>query len=474
MSPILSPNAAKLLNSSYIWYDYFGIPQVNGPSKMRAIQSIPSYISRATYLFVLAPSLPHNDLPTVVNKGTWQQRGWCRVEQSIYSLTRKGIADTAALTIHHAGFVQESVPMQWLYALPHKGDFTSEADRDVIEKMIGKVASNRVVRPKLQENPFDWRFMKSVLRYVSGNVSVQTEVNAWLRDMAFGRMTDAGSPDGWQPIHFATCEGNIAVVSSLLAAGIFVDAPTLGRGYSVMAARGLTPLMVAANYIPNRATNVEMVKHLVSSKADIHARNDSGQQAIHFAALGPEAAESLEFLLSCKADAMSRDAAGETPLHCATLTNATANVMRLEAIELLLKAGADPQAVGGDLGLTPWHFLVPTGGPVTVQHFLDIKCDPNLQLPRHAARDVIKPGMVKHVEENIAATLAVHGEGLTPLMFGVWIGNWETCEVLLKNGADANLQTSTGRTAMDWLHDSKVFGGPTLELLKKYSGAWNI
>mmetsp|Transcript_32752 Transcript_32752/g.74878 ORF Transcript_32752/g.74878 Transcript_32752/m.74878 type:complete len:479 (-) Transcript_32752:94-1530(-) len=469
MSPILSAGATKQLSTSFIWYDYFCIPQKPGPSKISAIESIPAYISKSTYLFVLAPSLQHHDLPSVVSKASWQQRGWCRVEQSIYALTRAGISDTAAIFIHHAGFVQESVPMQWLYALPHGGEFTAEADREVIATMIAKVAEARVAKLVLKEKPFEWRFMKAVLRYVKTDIILQTDMRIWLGDYSFGRATDAGFPDGWQPIHFAACEGNTAVVSAFIRAGVAVDAPTMGHGFHVMAPRALTPLMVAASYIPDKIANLAMVKHLVSLRANIHAKNDLGQQAVHVASLGPAAADSLQFLVSRNADVRARDSGGETPLHCATTTNATSNVTRLEAIDILLKAGADPQLVGGDLGLTPWHFVVPTGSPALVKHFLAIKCDPNLQLPPHTARNHLKNGMAKHAEENIAATLALHGEGLTPLMFGAWMGNWETCEVLLAHGADVNVKTATGRKAIDWLHASKVYTGPTHDLLVKYN-----
>mmetsp|Transcript_61918 Transcript_61918/g.114907 ORF Transcript_61918/g.114907 Transcript_61918/m.114907 type:complete len:478 (-) Transcript_61918:171-1604(-) len=474
MKPNLSGDAVHTLTTSFIWYDYFCIPQVPGRRKMAAIESIPAYISKAAYLFVLAPSLMHNDLPSVVNKASWQERGWCRVEQSIFSLTRRGIADTAAIFIHHAGFVQESVPMQWLYALPHKGDFTAEDDRAIIEKMIGNVAEGRLARLHQKDNPFEWRFMKAVLRYVKGDVALQTNVRTWMADYSFGCLTDAGAPDGWQPIHFAACEGNSAVVSAIVAGGVSVDSPTLGRGQQVMAGRGLTPLMVAANYIPDKGVNVAMVRHLVSLHADINATTDFGQQVIHFAALGPGAAESLQYLIDINADVSARDASGEQPLHYCGLTNATSNVTRVDAIEILLKAGADPQSVGGDLGLTPWHFVVPTGSIDIVKQFLDRKCDPNMQLPPHPARDTLKAAIEKHERENIVATLAVHGEGLTPLMFAVWIGNWETCEVMLANGADVNLKTSTGRTAFEWLQENQVFAGPTYDILLKQSDGWDV
>mmetsp|Transcript_13839 Transcript_13839/g.25405 ORF Transcript_13839/g.25405 Transcript_13839/m.25405 type:complete len:481 (+) Transcript_13839:448-1890(+) len=475
MSPLLTAEVATSLTTSYIWYDYFCIPQIPGESKLAAIESIPSYISRATYLFVLAPTLHHNDLPSVVSKGTWQQRGWCRVEQSIYSLTRSGhIDDTVAIFIYHSGFVVESVPMQWLYALPHKGNFTSEEDRPIIESMISKVAENRLMKLKQRDASFEWRFMQCILRYVKGGVPApkSTTLADWLAEYSFGLMTDAGTPDGWQPIHFAAVEGNTAVVSALVEKGVSVNAPTVGNGHEVMAVRALTPLMVAAYYIPCQKNNLVMVSHLLSLRADVHAKTDLSQQAIHFASLGPGAAESLQFLVSQKADVHAQDAGGETALHYSAFTNATSNMARDDAVEILLKAGADPNQIGGPLGWTPWHALVPSGSVDMVRTFVQSKCDPNLQLPQHVARDMLKSEVEKHERENIIADLAVHGEGLSPLMLAAWTGNWEVCEVLLESGADVNLKTNTGRTALDWLEDNGVFMGPTHDLLAKFGNDW--
>jgi len=465
---MLSAEVAEALTTSYIWYDYFCIPQVPGPNKLAAIESIPSYISKAKYLFVLAPSLHHNDLPSVVNKATWQQRGWCRVEQSIYSLTRNKVADTVAVFIYHSGFVVESVPMQWLYALPHKGDFTAEADRPVIEAMIGQVAESREAKLRQRNSSFEWRFMKCVLRYIKNGVAMQTNLTNWLADYSFGMMTDAGTPDGWQPIHFAAVEGNTSIVSALVEKGISIDTPTVGLGYEVMAVRHLTPLMVAVYYIPCQKNNLVMVTHLVSLGASIHAKSELSQQAVHFASLGPGAAESLQFLIREKADIHAQDKGGETALHYSSFTNATSNITRVDAIEILLKAGADANVVGGPLGMTPWHFLCPSGDADTVRHFIELKCDPNLQLPAHPARDELRTAVAKHEHENIIADLAVHGEGLSPLMFAAWTGNWEVCEVLLEKRADVNLKTATGRTALDWLHSNEVYAGPTHNLLEKH------
>ncbi len=74
----------------YVWIDYQSIPQIYdrptkfGPDMDReataaAIASLPSYIMRCKYMFILVPSITH-DTRGAMNYRTWFSRGWCRFE----------------------------------------------------------------------------------------------------------------------------------------------------------------------------------------------------------------------------------------------------------------------------------------------------------------------------------------------------------------------------------------------------------
>ena len=78
------------LKRTYIWIDYQSIPQVTdrptnlGRDKDReataaAIASLPSYIWRCRYVFIITPEMKH-EKRGYINFRTWSKRGWCKFE----------------------------------------------------------------------------------------------------------------------------------------------------------------------------------------------------------------------------------------------------------------------------------------------------------------------------------------------------------------------------------------------------------
>lgn len=67
----------------YVWVDYSSIPQANLNARNLSISSVAVYSSACKYFVAIAPPTEHNDADPLVlcNLETYQQRGWCRVEQ---------------------------------------------------------------------------------------------------------------------------------------------------------------------------------------------------------------------------------------------------------------------------------------------------------------------------------------------------------------------------------------------------------
>ena len=77
--------------STYVWLDYWSIPQPSfevdeakradaTEAMKRAVDSIPAFAARATLFVVLCPPVLHRELQEVCDLGFWFRRAWCRLE----------------------------------------------------------------------------------------------------------------------------------------------------------------------------------------------------------------------------------------------------------------------------------------------------------------------------------------------------------------------------------------------------------
>jgi ankyrin repeat protein len=106
---------------------------------------------------------------------------------------------------------------------------------------------------------------------------------------------------------------------------------------------GITPLLLAAEH-----GTAEIVKILLLTGADVRARDYLGRNALHHAAEANQPAELITPLIKAGVEFDAEDArSGLTPLATYTAHH------NLEACQLLLKAGADPDARLEPLDTTP-------------------------------------------------------------------------------------------------------------------------
>ena len=82
---------------SWVWMDYISVPQTVGLSDAAAVQetigkqadairSIPSYIRRATQFWICTPDGARHENGQLCSYGTWNERGWCRLEETTIAL----------------------------------------------------------------------------------------------------------------------------------------------------------------------------------------------------------------------------------------------------------------------------------------------------------------------------------------------------------------------------------------------------
>jgi ankyrin repeat protein len=175
---------------------------------------------------------------------------------------------------------------------------------------------------------------------------------AWQELLRLGASTAQMGEQQISALHTASGSGNYRMVEWLIHA----DG---GRSINNRDAKGQTPLMWAVMgdwaFSPNReflggnhrtgfwrqrrqSTNVDTVRVLLESGADITLEDSQERNVLHWAAM-MGTANILRLLLSLGADVHASDMNGRTPLHLAIMEGA------IECVELLLAAGANPNAI---------------------------------------------------------------------------------------------------------------------------------
>ena len=156
--------------------------------------------------------------------------------------------------------------------------------------------------------------------------------------------------------------------------------------------------------------DVEAVRTLIKSGADVNAAQGDGMTALHWAAMDGHA-DIAEVVLRAGAsvDPLTRLGA-YTPLHLAAQESEAA------VAALLLDAGANANARTTTGGATPLHFAATAGSAEVIQQLIAHKADPNL------------------VESQW---------GHTPLMFAAARNRGAAIKALIAGGADAAVTGST-------------------------------
>jgi ankyrin repeat protein len=218
--------------------------------------------------------------------------------------------------------------------------------------------------------------------------------------------------------------GDIRKVRLLLDKGAEVNVTTKQDG---------TPLLAAASYDGGE----EIVRLLLSKDADVKAVGRFQLTALNLAASANDTGL-VRLILANGLDPNARTLSGQTPLMTAAAQD------NLPMVKLLLAKGADVNAAttsggkvkNGDIALkklTPLMFAAPYSSPELLATLLDAGAQVN-------AKDI---------------------RGMTPLMLAAASENQDAkvIALLLKRGADPNIKSENGETALDW---ARKFGDPSV------------
>jgi len=150
-----------------------------------------------------------------------------------------------------------------------------------------------------------------------------------------------------------------------------------------------------------RAGNVVLFRAMIKAGANVHARDDSGNNALVFAALS-DREEMLREVLGHKVELDARGSIGMTALGIATAHNAP------QAVERLLRAGADPDRADAN-GVTPLASALRLGRPSLAARLLAAGAN-----PRITDRDGVTPLHVAAERGDLASATALLEHGADP------------------------------------------------------------
>lgn len=246
-----------------------------------------------------------------------------------------------------------------------------------------------------------------------------------------------GIHQGYSALHYAAAAGNKAIAEILLAHGAKVDARD---------GAGATPLMAAVGM--GFKTVAEM---LIAHGAEVNARDNEGKSVL---IVGIEKNHPLivDMLLASKADVNLASKDGYTPLIAAV------NSGQPDTVKVLLGHGADARAqMAENHASTPrWTALdaaVVMNDTVSLKLLLENHADPNATFD-HSDRG------------------NVYERDSTPLILAANYKHLENARILLAHKADVNARDSQGTTAL-WIAISKS-DQPMVELLLDNGADANI
>eukprot|EP00439_Symbiodinium_sp_Y106_P076760 s2052_g15.t2 len=453
-----------------IWYDFFGIPQIddrgcvsNAPELQAAVDSIPAYCHASDIIVILAPSLRHADTGKTISFGSWETRGWCRAERTAAALSDKNMP---LLVVTTPRTIFASSGAAWIGSWPHDGEFTVEGDRKTASWQGVSVSVVSIVFRESQSASEGEATLVTlqVKELTKKLLALKSESLFDIANVKLRLLPERGCP----VCHLAALEQERNIphqpLQSFLARYRF-NAPD-------QKADGLTPLMMACieGCIP-------LVKELLSSKAEVNEKVEvsirdiqlGGRQTALTVAAALSSSKVVQCLLQAKAaldvccgtlcytaihqaaaygnHAVIADLAaaapelvhkpnskGDTPIVNGVATHNS------QVTEKLLEFGADPNQLGSYghsvLALSSLH----TSYVCHAEYLLRAGADPNYG---GAPTRLWDSALLKQWETEVEKSELVGPSAGEPLLsFGIPIqiatesGNFEMAKLLYEYGAE--------------------------------------
>lgn len=456
-------HSSELMASAlFIWYDYFCCPQLETkPSNeatsdlQNAVDSIPGYVYRAKFFFVLAPVVQHASDGTLIGKKAWKTRGWCRVER----VAREFQDDPRIVYVDSPEIQTLMEPFESMLAPPGEGVFSVASDKERVLKFMKSMLQTHLCSLLQTADLYRYRFLLNRYRTHLEAFSVQvaaasTRANvlapvepsgsaaesASLVSLLVPFLRENGFRDvwrrefGWTPVCFAALRGDPSILEALLhlRADVNEEVTQSDEEHHIHAHNTL--LHVCAQF-----SNNDGLKLLIDHKADINARGDkTGCTPLHRAGIGDNP-EGVILLLRAGCDPYLREKlADQNVLYPAWVWGSQ------RAVQVMLEhiPGLDISCLlhfgilGGSNTGESVAKLIAAGADINEQfRFLPDRWDPVFAL---------LAAFFRKFHGSKLSFIISNFYGATPLAISLLTSSLEAASYLIEAGADVNIRNACG------------------------------
>ncbi|KAK3537773.1 hypothetical protein QTP70_017839 [Hemibagrus guttatus] len=246
--------------------------------------------------------------------------------------------------------------------------------------------------------------------------------------LAFGGSVNQRCHRGWTALHEAVRRGNTQLCEALLQARAAIDATN---------AYGITALIEAA-----RHGSTEIVNYLISKGANVNLQSCEGTTALSEACKHGHR-DTVDLLLRHHADANKGSQTRFLPLHIAAQHGHEDIVSLLQPVTSRAKIRQS--------GITPLHLAAEFNQENVVKFLIKSGCDVNTRM--------------SHDRSSM-----FHDHRSTALYCAVTAGNAGVVELLLKAGANPNLDPLSPLLFCEWISSVSHMAAPLITLLLDYVG----
>jgi len=407
----------KDVKDGYVWIDYISVPQLTNrmnsfkaegaedrleltmQNNLAAVQSIPAYVERSDYFWILVPNARHVDMGEACDLNTYRGRGWCRLEEWANFLSRRQkmpLVVGSKPQLETIGMIDH---MMTTLGRPEKapcnGDFSCCRLGHVVDLGEGRVVPIPCDKPKVTPvlaqlfnarlNHYEaenQRLMYQLLTCVGQTVYAGSEalegvgppadetLEQFLERFLLRDLDDKDAESESTALHWAMTAAHPNIVRRIIAERPGLIGSQSQIGFStlmggVFRSDGLlreilqderlsTPEEINAISVGgisalDRAAKSGFCEHvalLLELRANAEVRRlDNGHTPL-LSAVESGYAECAEVLLAWRADPHARSSRGDTALHLAanpiSLTGPPDRKAKVEVIKLLLRARVDP------------------------------------------------------------------------------------------------------------------------------------